>query len=124
MAKILVVDDDPHVLVLIKRLLEQNGHSVDQATNGELGLELLAHRKYDLVLMDQAMPELTGIETVSIIRTNRRFDALKILMLTGCSVTSTVDAAYEAGVDGYILKPFAAARVLAKIEGALSQEAL
>jgi CheY-like chemotaxis protein len=120
MAKILVVDDDPHILLLIRRLLTLNGHSVDQATNGEVALELIGERDYDLVLMDQSMPSLTGIETVSIIRTNRRFDALKILMLSGGSMAGTVDDAYAAGVDGYILKPFAADKVLAKVSGALA----
>ena len=83
-----------------------DGHTFDEAANGAEALEKIkAHPRYDLVIMDRNMPKMTGIQALQILRGNPAFAGLKVLMCTSASVTKEVDEAYEAGANGYILKP-------------------
>ncbi|MEK7390473.1 MAG: response regulator [Elusimicrobiota bacterium] len=123
MANILVVDDDEHVRLVIKRLLTMGGHTVETASDGDDGLNKIARGKYDLLIIDELMPKITGTEAVGIIRASKHYPDLIILMLTGASVTSSVNAAYEAGIDGYVIKPFFPDRLMARIDTLLAKTA-
>lgn len=120
MAHILVVDDDQQIRSLVQRLATMNGHRVDTADDGEQALDRLMVESYDLLIIDNLMPNMCGPDAVSILRTNDRYRDLKILMFSGATLTNAVEHAYEAGVDGFISKPFAADRLLHKINGALN----
>ncbi len=119
MAKILVVDDEVQVREIGRKLLALHDHAVDTAGDGEEGLDLLERRSYDLVILDNYMPKLSGVEVAEMLRSSPKFKALKILMLTSMSVTKDVDAAFEAGIDGYITKPFTMKHLIEKVERTL-----
>ena len=119
MARILVVDDDAQILGLVKRLLRLNGHDAELAADGAQALELLQDRPYDLMIIDNIMPNMSGVDAVGIVRASARLKDLKILMFTGATVTRDVEAAFTAGIDGCIPKPFAPSRLMAKIEQTL-----
>jgi two-component system response regulator MprA len=121
MAHILVVDDDAQIRSLVKRLVGLHGHDVDTAEDGAQALEHLQTKAYDLMIIDNIMPNISGTQAVDIIRTNSKYQDLKILMFSGASMTQTVDAAYAAGVNGFITKPFVADRLISKINGALAE---
>jgi CheY-like chemotaxis protein len=119
MARILVVDDDEMIRTLLRKLLGLHGHRVDAAADGAEAVDRVARGAYDLVIMDRFMPVMSGVDAVSVLRSTPRFAAVRILMVTNDSVTRDVDEAFDKGVDGYVVKPFEAARLLAKIDAVL-----
>lgn len=119
MARILVVDDEAPIREIARKLLTLHGHKVDTAADGSLAIDMLEKTDYDLMLLDHFMPKISGIQTVSIVRTSPKFKKLKILMLTSLSVTKDVDEAFEAGIDGYIIKPFTMKHLIGKVEDTL-----
>lgn len=120
MARILVVDDEEAIRALLKRLLALHGHAVDTADDGAQAVDQLQKKPYDLLIIDSRMPRMSGLDAVAIVRTSPRFKTLKILMATQDGVSGSVDKAFEAGVDGYVLKPFDMPKLLAKIERTLA----
>ena len=91
MAKILVLDDEPSILLMIKKMLEKAGHDVDVALNGKEGMQLFEKNKPDLVISDIIMPEKEGLETIFELR--RMYPDLKIIAISGGG---------RIGPDGYL----------------------
>ncbi len=121
MARILVIDDDPVVLLTIRVVLEQAGHVISEAHDGVEGEKALKHSQPDMVITDMFMPRQTGAETIR--RLRAQGSTLKILLLSGGghSVLDVQDEAHRCGADAALLKPFdvdelieAVALVLAK----------
>jgi CheY-like chemotaxis protein len=81
MAKILVFDDEPSILLMIKKMLEKAGHEVDIALNGREGMELFEKNKPDLLITDIIMPEKEGLETILELR--KKYPELKIIAISG-----------------------------------------
>jgi DNA-binding response OmpR family regulator len=81
MAKILVLDDEPSILLMIKKMLEKEGYEVDLALNGLVGMELFEKNKPDLVITDIIMPEKEGLETILELR--KKHPELKIIAISG-----------------------------------------
>jgi DNA-binding response OmpR family regulator len=81
MAKILVLDDEPSILLMIKKMLEREGHEVDLALNGLAGMELFEKNRPDLVVTDIIMPEKEGLETILELR--KKYPELKIIAISG-----------------------------------------
>jgi DNA-binding response OmpR family regulator len=81
MAKILVFDDEPSILLMIKKMLEKAGHEVDIALNGKDGMELFEKNKPDLVITDIIMPIKEGLETIMELR--KKHPGLKIIAISG-----------------------------------------
>lgn len=91
MAKILVFDDEPSILLMIKKLLEKGGHEVEIALNGKEGMTLFEKNKPDLLITDIIMPEKEGLETIFELR--RQYPELKIIAISGGG---------RIGPDGYL----------------------
>jgi CheY-like chemotaxis protein len=91
MAKILVLDDEPSILLMIKKMLEKEGHEVDIALNGKEGMKLFENNKPDLLITDIIMPEKEGLETIHELR--MKFPDLKIIAISGGG---------RIGPDGYL----------------------
>jgi DNA-binding response OmpR family regulator len=81
MAKILVIDDEPSILLMIKKMLEKAGHEVEMALNGKEGMQLFEKNKADLLITDIIMPEKEGLETIVEMRKN--YPDLKIIAISG-----------------------------------------
>ncbi|MDF1573710.1 MAG: response regulator [Bacteroidales bacterium] len=105
MPKILIIDDDHHVLLMIKKMLERAGYTVDLASNGNNGLELFKRIPADLVITDIIMPEKEGLETIREMK--RMQPDLKIIAMSGGGKISA---------DNYLgtAKIFGASRILEK----------
>ncbi len=116
-ANILVVDDDPKVLSLMRRGLAFAGYSVDTAADGEAALSHARETPPDLVILDVMLPSLDGLEVSRRLRTGD--PELPILMLTGRSTVPDRIAGLDAGADDYLVKPFAFDELLARVRALL-----
>ena len=81
MAKIFVFDDEISILLMVKKMLEKNGHEVETALNGKEGIELFEKGKPDLLITDIIMPEKEGLETIFTIK--KKYPDLKIIAISG-----------------------------------------
>ncbi|HEY7610136.1 MAG TPA: response regulator [Alphaproteobacteria bacterium] len=123
MAKILLIDDDTLVRTSLAYALEDAGHAVIQAGNGDEGLDALARGSFDAVVLDILMPEREGIETIREIR--KKWAALPVLAISGGDKTGWSDflrMASALGANDTLAKPFTStdfvARVSRLLEGA------
>jgi len=115
--KILVVDDMATMRRIIKGLLEQLGFkNIDEAEDGKVALQKLKSSKYDFVVTDWNMPNMTGLELVQEIRKDPELKHLPVLMVTAEAKKENVLMAIKAGVNNYIVKPFTAEVLKEKIE--------
>lgn len=113
--RILIVDDEAPVRLMLTKLLTLHGYAVDAVEDGAQAIDQIQKCAYGLMILDRAMPVMDGLTAASIIRSSPRFADMKILMLTGDSVTRDVDDSFGAGIDGYIVKPFVVKSLLEKI---------
>jgi DNA-binding response OmpR family regulator len=81
MAKILIIDDEPSILLMIKKMLEKAGHEVDMALNGKEGMQIFEKNQADLLITDIIMPEKEGLETI--VEMRKKFPDLKIIAISG-----------------------------------------
>ena len=115
--KFLVVDDMATMRRIIKSLLTQLGYkNVDEAEDGKEALNKLKNQKYDFVITDWNMPNMTGLELVQEIRKDPELKYLPVLMVTAEAKKENVIAAIKAGVNNYVVKPFTAETLKEKIE--------
>jgi len=114
---ILVVDDYQTMVRIIKNLLKQLGfEDVDDAADGAAALGKLREKKYGLVISDWNMEPMTGYELLRHVRSDDVLRSMPFIMVTAESKTENVIAAKKAGVNNYIVKPFNAQTLKAKIE--------
>lgn len=114
--RILIVDDEPLYLRLVQINLLTEGYEVITATNGEDALEAITTRSPDLVLLDVMMPRLDGITTCERIR---QFSNLPVIMLTAKGEEQDRVQGLNVGADDYIVKPFSATELLARVRAVL-----
>ncbi len=116
---ILVADDEEHVRILLKRILEEAGYGVVTAANGNEALDKLVqseNQEPQLILLDIMMPGLNGFQVLEQIR--KRFD-IPVMMLTAKQEVTSVRDAIDLGADDYVRKPFSTRELLARIEAKL-----
>lgn len=118
--QVLIVDDYKTMLRIIRNLLKQLGfNNVDEATDGAQALQKLRVKKYGMVISDWNMEPMTGYELLKEVRADSQLKTLPFIMITAESKTDNVIAAKKAGVNNYIVKPFNAATLKAKIAAVL-----
>ena len=105
-AKVLVADDEPHLLRLVKFRLVREGYDVITATDGEAALEAARRALPDLCVLDVMMPKLSGFEVLRLMREDERLKDVRVIMLTARAQDADVDAGFSLGADDYITKPF------------------
>ncbi|MDX1451890.1 MAG: chemotaxis response regulator CheY [Oleiphilaceae bacterium] len=115
--KILVVDDFSTMRRIIKNLLRDLGFTnTDEADDGNSALPMLQSGKYDFLITDWNMPGMTGIDLLRNVRADENLKTLPVLMVTAEAKRDQIVAAAQAGVNGYVVKPFTAAVLKEKIE--------
>ncbi|MFZ5918982.1 MAG: PAS domain S-box protein [Chloroflexota bacterium] len=119
-ARILLIDDDPHLLDAASRLFGKAGYAVSQAQTGAEGLRLAAEQKPDLILLDVALPDIDGIEVCRRVKTTPHLAGCFVI-LVGDARTASDDPAsgLEAGADGFIVRPVSNRELLARVEALL-----
>jgi two-component system, chemotaxis family, chemotaxis protein CheY len=120
---VLVVDDYSTMIRIIRNLLRQLGFvDVDDATDGESALAKMGAKRYGLVISDWNMEPMTGYDLLCKVRANPELVATPFIMVTAESKTENVIAAKKAGVNNYIVKPFNAQTLKAKIEAVFADK--
>ena len=118
---ILIVDDYKTMLKIIRNLLKQLGFgNVEEATDGDAALQKIRNKNYGLVISDWNMEPMSGLQLLKEIRLDAKLKDVPFIMVTAESKTENVIAAKEAGVNGYIVKPFTAATLKSKIDTVLA----
>ena len=112
--RILIIEDDERILGFLKRGLESEGHTVEIALSGEVGLAFLKMYSYDVILLDLYLPEMSGMEVCRELRGQGL--PTPILMMTAKDSPEVQQEALRVGVNDYLPKPFSFELLLAKIE--------
>jgi DNA-binding response OmpR family regulator len=115
MAQVLIVEDEPDVLLLLENRVRAAGHDVESVTDGETAIEILGERRPAVIVLDWMMPRVSGIDVLERLRVDDPDHAVKVLMLTAKSQQSDIDRAYAAGADDYIVKPFSSRDLIERI---------
>lgn len=116
--KILVVDDFSTMRRIVRNLLVELGFSgalIQEADDGESALTMLRAQSFDLVVTDWNMPNMTGIELLRAIRAEVALKTMPVLMVTAENNRDQIIAAAQAGVNGYVVKPFTAVTLKEKL---------
>lgn len=117
---VLIVDDYKTMLRIIRSLLTQIGfNNIDEAANGSMALAKVKEKKYELIISDWNMEPMTGLELLQNIRADEKTKNIPFIMVTAESKTDNVIAAKNAGVSNYIVKPFNAETLKAKLVSVL-----
>ena len=119
---ILIVDDEKHLLMALKKYLTSEGYDITTCDNGADGIKEAKQKKYDLVITDIKMPEMGGVD---VIKNIEKLDAkVKFLIITAYTITGEITDLIERSkrVHGYIFKPFEMAHLQEKIEQTLRHQ--
>jgi DNA-binding response OmpR family regulator len=119
--EILIVDDEPGVVVPIQYLMEQQGYRVMIAERGEDALDLIYQYKPDLVLLDIMLPGIDGYEVCEIVRLNPDYRNVKIIFLTAKGREVEIAKGLALGADAYITKPYSNTELVAKVKELLEK---
>lgn len=117
--KILVVEDEEHIVELLKFNLEKEGYSVITADNGKMAVEKCENQIPDLVLLDLMIPEIDGYEVLKIIKSNNDTKEIPVIMVTAKATETDKVIGLEFGADDYITKPFSVRELQARVKAVL-----
>ena len=119
MKKILIADDKPEVLELVRVSLEGEDYQIIDASDGKEALEKIKKEKPDIVLLDIVMPKVDGFEVLSQLKKDIKLKEIPVIMLTARGQKLDKDKGRELGAQDYIVKPFSPSHLLYKIEEVL-----
>ena len=114
--KILVVDDEPDIVDYLRVVLEQAGYHVTTASNGHEALERVAAIRPDLVVLDQMMPLMDGLETLRRLKSDESTKDIPVVTLTAQDSAADMQSGWKSGTDLYLLKPILRADLLDYVE--------
>jgi len=114
--RILVVDDEPNIIVTVGPLLRSRGYEVLEAMNGRAGLQAFERDKPDLIILDLGLPDLDGVEVCRMVR---KQSSVPILVLSARGAEGDKVGALDAGADDYVTKPFGSEELLARVRATL-----
>ena len=118
--KILIVDDEPNIVVSLEFLMKKEGFDVAVAVDGEEALAKVATFRPDLVLLDVMMPKKSGFEVCEAVRANPANARRLVVMLTAKGRDTEVAKGLALGADAYVTKPFSTKELVAKVKAMLA----
>lgn len=104
MKKLLIVDDEPSIRLLVRRVF-QSEYTVLEAKDGKEALDLILHQRPDIILMDIMMPEADGLSTLNAIKGNKKSSSIPVIMITGVGYDLNEAHARSLGAADYLRKP-------------------
>ncbi|MCP4694550.1 MAG: response regulator [Desulfobacterales bacterium] len=119
--KILIVDDEPNIIVPLQFLMEQNGYDVLIAQSGEEAIENIQQYQPDLILLDIMLPGIDGFEVCEIVRLKPEWRHTKVIFLTAKGREVDKAKGMVLGADAYITKPFSNSEVVEKVKELFDQ---
>ena len=112
---LLIVDDEPNIVLSLEFLMKQAGFEVRVARDGDAALEALRQQVPDLILLDVMLPKRDGYEICQTIRATPEWSSLRVIMLTAKGRDVEVEKGLAMGADDYITKPFSTSEVVEKV---------
>jgi DNA-binding response OmpR family regulator len=119
--KILIVDDEPNIVIPLQFLMEQNGYSTLVARSGEEALEIISKERPDLILLDIMLPGVDGFEVCEIVRLNPKWRNTRIIFLTAKGRDVDIAKGMVLGADEYITKPFSNQQIIDAVKRLLEE---
>ena len=116
---VLIVDDEPNILLSLQFLMKKSGYEVRTCKNGEEALVEIARAAPDLVLLDVMMPKVDGFSVCQTIRANPEWKDVRIIMLTARGRDVEREKGLALGADDYITKPFSTSDAIARVQAVL-----
>lgn len=117
--RVLIVDDEPNIVISLEFLMKREGFAVSVARDGEEALERIRAERPDLVILDVMMPKLNGFEVCETVRTDPQLAAVRILMLTAKEREAEMRKGISLGADAYIAKPFSTRDLVDRVKSLL-----
>tara|TARA_B100000949_G_scaffold87265_1_gene77809 strand:+ start:1999 stop:2367 length:369 start_codon:yes stop_codon:yes gene_type:complete len=117
--KILIVDDEPNIVMSLEYAFKKKDFEVFIARDGTEALDISNREKPDLILLDIMMPEMDGYETLKRVRDNKDLSHTKVVFLSAKSKEKDVEKGLKMGADSYMTKPFSIKKVISDIEDLL-----
>ena len=114
--KILIVDDEPNIVMSLDFLLRKAGYELFIARNGQEAMDLVLTKKPQLILLDIMMPGMDGYEVCHEVKNKKGYERTKVIFLSAKSKPNDIEEGMKAGADEYITKPFSNKQLLQKIK--------
>ncbi len=118
--KIMVVDDDPEMVAMVRDILQQKEYNVRCALSGPQLFNGLEEQLPDLILLDLVMPQMDGLEILARLKGDRETSSIPVILLTAQDEFENILAGYKLGADYYITKPFTRGQLVSGISSVLS----
>jgi len=119
--KILIVDDEPNIVIPLQFLMEQNGYTTLVAQSGEEALEMISKERPDLILLDIMLPGVDGFEVCEIVRLNPEWRNTRVIFLTAKGRDVDIAKGMVLGADEYITKPFSNQQIIDAVKKLLEE---
>lgn len=116
MARVLVVDDEPDVLLLCRLNLQQRGHELLEASNGTSALELAREGHPEVIVLDLMLPGMNGYEVLENLKQDERTSDIPVLVLTAKSLRADRERSHGLGASGFLTKPFLPSELCEMVE--------
>ena len=120
MKKILIVDDESNIRLVLNKCLAKEGYYIEEASNGEEALQLIYNKKYDLILMDVQMPELNGFDVLKRIR--KFGNSTRVIMMTAFGTVEMAVDSMKIGAVDFLSKPFTISKVRDVVKEVLDKD--
>lgn len=120
--RVLIVDDEPNILISVEYLMKQAGFEVSVAKDGEEALERIRSDRPDLVVLDVMMPKLNGLEVCERVRADPQLAGMRILMLTAKGREPEMKKGLGLGADDYVTKPFSTRDLVMRVKSLLADD--
>jgi len=114
--RILIVDDEPNIVISLEYLMKREGYETAVASDGEAAIASLSEKPPDLVVLDVMLPKLNGFEVCRQIRADPRWRGVRVLMLTARGRDTEVAKGLGVGADAYVTKPFSTKDLVALVK--------
>ncbi|MDP3792100.1 MAG: response regulator [Candidatus Omnitrophota bacterium] len=114
--KILIIEDEPDAALFLKMHLEKSGFNAICASDGKEGFEKVRTETPDLILLDLMLPQVDGLWVCNILKSDKRFTRIPIIILTAKATDSDMAVAKKCGANGYMVKPFEFSDLLIEIK--------
>ena len=112
--KLLIVEDEPNLLAILRKGLSESNHEVSVSLDGKTALEMISNYNFDVVVLDVMLPDVNGIEICRRVRADKNF--VPILLLTALATSENIVTGLNAGADDYLTKPFKFGELEARIQ--------
>jgi DNA-binding response OmpR family regulator len=113
--RVLIVDDEPNIIISVQFLMSREGFDVSCARDGEEALDAIRGQRPDLVVLDVMMPKRNGFEVCEAVRADPELAGVRILMLTAKGREADFDKGMKLGADAYLAKPFSTRELVQKV---------